>query len=63
MNGIPVEIVAGVELGTCDDDAFHKAVLRFPPYRYIVLPPLPWEEADPKIRMGALEADRLGIFA
>jgi hypothetical protein len=60
--GRPIAIIAGVELGISDDDAFHKAIWRFPPSRYLVLPPLPWEEADPEVRLAAIDADRMGIF-
>jgi len=62
LHGRPIAIVAGVEVAIDDDEAFHNAVRRFPPSRYLVLPPIPWENVDPEIRLRALEADRLALF-
>lgn len=52
--GVPL----GVELAACPEGALKKALRRWP--YHMLLEPLPWEEADPEIRLAALDAD-MGI--
>lgn len=59
---LPIAIIAGVELGQDEDEAFHKATCRFPPSQYSLLPPLAWEEVPIGMRLCAIEIDRMGLL-
>jgi hypothetical protein len=59
-SGMPIAVAVGVELGLDEDDAFHRAVLRFPPSRFLLLPPLEWEETPVEVRLLAIKMDMMG---